>query len=115
VRLLKGRDMYGYGQSSHTKRTKETVTNLFNKGLSAREVAKQANKLCKDDILNPLTKNAVIGIRNRAGQCVIRNRVYGTYTPRNKTGGYDKSLAFNEHKQRLTLVERQKQRLMSVL
>ena len=104
-----------YMGRQHTDRTREVVNSLFAKGLSAREVAKKANKLCKHDLFNPLTKGAVIGIRNRSGLCVPRGMVYKTYTPRKRNSGYDKSLAFNEHKEQLTLFERRKQRLSEAL
>ena len=104
-----------YMGRQHTDRTREVVNSLFAKGLSAREVAKKANKLCKHDLFNPLTKGAVIGIRNRSGLCVPRGMVYKTYTQRKRNSGYDKSLAFNEHKEQLTFFERRKQRLSEAL
>ena len=45
---------------NHTKKTKQIVIELLKQNLSAKEIARQANKLCKYELIQPLTSNSVI-------------------------------------------------------
>ena len=62
----------------HKQETKQIVLNLFKKGLTATQVAVEANRLCRGTLNILLTKNSVMGIKNRAGKCIPRD-------PRNYT------------------------------
>ena len=100
----------------HKQETKQIVLDLFKKGLTANQVAIEANKLCRGKLNNLLTKNAVIGIKNRAGKCEPRDpRNYPTNRKRIKYETYDKSLAFNEKIERVPYEQQVKARLIAAL
>jgi hypothetical protein len=100
----------------HKQETKQIVLNLFKKGLTATQVAVEANRLCRGKLNNLLTKNAVIGIKNRAGLCEPRDpRNYPTNRKRIKYETYDKSLAFNEKIERVPYEQQVKARLIAAL
>ena len=97
----------------HPKLIKDSVLKLFDDTeLSARQIAKEINEKYKYILVRKLTRNSCLGIKNRAGKCIPNNRVY-TYK-RNKYG-YDKSLAYNEKKERIPEHIAIKQRLTSAL
>jgi hypothetical protein len=54
----------------HEQSTKQIVLDLFEKGLTATEVAQESNKQLRGKLNRPLTKNSVLGIKNRAGKCI---------------------------------------------
>jgi len=84
--------------------------------LTATQVAVEANRLCRGKLNNLLTKNAVIGIKNRAGKCEPRDpRNYPTNRKRIKYETYDKSLAFNEKVERVPYEQKVKARLIAAL
>ena len=100
----------------HKQETKQIVLNLFKKGLTATQVAVEANRLCRGKLNNLLTKNAVIGIKNRAGKCEPRDpRNYPTNRKRIKYETYDKTLAFNEKVERVPYEQTVKARLIAAL
>ena len=100
----------------HKQETKQIVLDLFKKGLTATQVAVEANRLCRGKLNNLLTKNAVIGIKNRAGLCEPRDpRNYPTNRKRIKYETYDKSLAFNEKIERVPYEQQVKARLIAAL
>ena len=98
----------------HKQETKQIVLNLFKKGLTATQVAVEANRLCRGKLKTLLTKNAVIGIKNRAGMCIPNNREY-VYPQRRRNNYYDKSLAFNEKIERVPYKQKVKARLIAAL
>ena len=98
----------------HKQETKQIVLDLFKKGLTATQVAVEANRLCRGKLKTLLTKNAVIGIKNRAGMCIPNNREY-VYPQRRRNNYYDKSLAFNEKIERVPYEQKVKARLIAAL
>ena len=54
----------------HEQSTKQIVLDLFEKGLTGTEVAQESNKQLRGKLNRPLTKNSVLGIKNRAGKCI---------------------------------------------
>lgn len=100
-----------------SKLVTHTVLKLFDDTeLSAREIAKKVNKKYKHILERKLTRNSCLGIKHRAGKCIPNNRVY-TYSKRNEYA-YDKSVAFNEKKERITEYQKHqasKQRLIAAL
>ena len=60
--------------NKHTDKTKKIVIDLFKQGFNSRKVSEEANKLCKDKIVLPLTRDACLGIKRRAGMCIPNNR-----------------------------------------
>ena len=97
----------------HKQETKQIVLDLFKKGLTATQVAVEANRLCRGKLKTLLTKNAVIGIKNRAGMCIPNNREY--VYPQRINNYYDKSLAFNEKIERVPYKQKVKARLIAAL
>ena len=97
----------------HKQETKQIVLHLFKKGLTANQVAVEANRLCRGKLKTLLTKNAVIGIKNRAGMCIPNNREY--VYPQRRNNYYDKSLAFNEKIERVPYEQKVKARLIAAL
>ena len=97
----------------HKQETKQIVLDLFKKGLTANQVAVEANRLCRGKLKTLLTKNAVIGIKNRAGMCIPNNREY--VYPQRINNYYDKSLAFNEKIERVPYKQKVKDRLITAL
>ena len=95
--------------NKHTDKTKKIVIDLFKKGFNARKVSEEANKLCKDKIAIPLTRNACMGIKRRANMCIPNNREY--VYPNRRNSYYDKTLAFNEHEHVLSSKDKSKYRL----
>jgi|TARA_R110002012_G_scaffold118143_1_gene266288 hypothetical protein len=97
----------------HKQETKQIVLHLFKKGLTANQVAVEANRLCRGKLNTLLTKNAVMGIKNRAGMCIPNNREY--VYPQRRNTYYDKSLAFNEKIERVPYEQKVKARLIAAL
>jgi hypothetical protein len=97
----------------HKQETKQIVLDLFKKNLTANQVAVEANRLCRGKLKTLLTKNAVIGIKNRAGMCIPNNREY--VYPQRINNYYDKSLAFNEKIERVPYKQKVKDRLITAL
>ena len=97
----------------HKQETKQIVLNLFKKDLTATQVAVEANRLCRGKLNTLLTKNAVMGIKNRAGMCIPNNREY--VYPQRRNTYYDKSLAFNEKIERVPYEQKVKARLIAAL
>jgi hypothetical protein len=97
----------------HKQETKQIVLNLFKKDLTATQVAVEANRLCRGKLKTLLTKNAVIGIKKRAGMCIPNNREY--VYPQRINNYYDKSLAFNEKIERVPYKQKVKARLIAAL
>jgi len=97
----------------HKQETKQIVLDLFKKGLTATQVAVEANRLCRGKLKTLLTKNAVIGIKKRAGMCIPNNREY--VYPQRINNYYDKSLAFNEKIERVPYKQKVKARLIAAL
>ena len=97
----------------HKQETKQIVLDLFKKNLTANQVAVEANRLCRGKLKTLLTKNAVIGIKNRAGMCIPNNREY--VYPQRINNYYDKSLAFNEKIERVPYKQKVKARLITAL
>ena len=97
----------------HKQETKQIVLDLLKKGLTANQVAVEANRLCRGKLKTLLTKNAVIGIKNRAGMCIPNNREY--VYPQRRNTYYDKSLAFNEKIERIPYQQTVKARLIAAL
>ena len=101
---------------NHTETTKHVVLSLFKKGLSATEVARESNKQLRGQLNRLLTKNSVMGIKNRAGKCIPRDpRNYPTNRKRIKYETYDKTLAFNEKIERVPYEQTVKARLIAAL
>ena len=98
---------------NHTKKTKQIVIELLKQNLSAKEIARQANKLCKYELIKPLTRNSVIGIKKRAGLCKPCSRPY--ITRKKRTNSYNKSLAYEEKPAILSYEEARKKRLIAAL
>ena len=100
----------------HEQSTKQIVLDLFKKGLTATEVAQESNKQLRGQLNRPLTKNSVMGIKNRAGKCIPRDpRNYPTNRKRIKYETYDKTLAFNEKVERVPYEQTVKARLIAAL
>ena len=99
--------------NKHTDDTKKIVIDLFKQGFNARKVSEEANKLCKDKIVLPLTRNACMGIKRRADMCTPNNREY--VYPKRRNSYYNKNLAFNEHKPVLSFKQESKRRLQLAL
>jgi hypothetical protein len=97
----------------HKQETKQIVLDLFKKNLTANQVAVEANRLCRGKLKTLLTKNAVIGIKKRAGMCIPNNREY--VYPQRINNYYDKSLAFNEKIERVPYKQKVKARLIAAL
>ena len=97
----------------HKQETKQIVLDLFKKNLTANQVAVEANRLCRGKLKTLLTKNAVIGIKKRAGMCIPNNREY--VYPQRINNYYDKSLAFNEKIERVPYKQKVKDRLITAL
>jgi hypothetical protein len=97
----------------HKQETKQIVLNLFKKDFTATQVAVEANRLCRGKLKTLLTKNAVIGIKKRAGMCIPNNREY--VYPQRINNYYDKSLAFNEKIERVPYKQKVKARLIAAL
>tara|TARA_R100000664_G_C2760144_1_gene150918 strand:+ start:21425 stop:21766 length:342 start_codon:yes stop_codon:yes gene_type:complete len=96
----------------HTPNTKKVVKELILQGLSSREVAKQANKICKNELQAFLTRNSVLGLKERMGLCKKSNR---EYAPRKHSNKYDKSLAYEEKPDFINHEESRKHRLTEAL
>jgi len=102
------------GYQPHTVETKELILKLFDEGkLTAREIANKVNILHKHIIPQKLTRNSCLGIKNRAGKCIPTERKY-TYSKRDKYG-YDKSVAFNEMPEKISLFEKRIRKLRALL
>ena len=99
--------------NKHSDDTKKIVIDLFKQGFNSRKVSEEANKLCKDKIVLPLTRNACMGIKRRAGMCIPNNREY--VYPQRRNTYYDKSLAFNEKIERVPYEQKVKARLIAAL
>jgi len=100
----------------HKQETKQIVLNLFKKGLTATQVAVEANRLCRGTLNILLTKNSVMGIKNRAGNCIPRDpRNYPKERKKITYPAYDKSLAFNEKIERVPYEQTVKARLIAAL
>ena len=101
---------------NHTETTKNVVLSLFKKGLSATEVARESNKQLRGQLNRLLTKNSVMGIKNRAGKCIPRDpRNYPKERKKITYPAYDKSLAFNEKIERVPYEQTVKARLIAAL
>ena len=88
----------------HTKETKQKIFDLVDSGLSRREVGE----------IMGMTKNAIIGIMRDAGKCKKANYAYVSYKVDTINNNYDKSVAFNEHKEIISQYEISKKRLLAV-
>ncbi len=101
---------------NHTETTKHVVLSLFKKGLSATEVARESNKQLRGQLNRLLTKNSVMGIKNRAGKCIPRDpRNYPKERKKITYLAYDKSVAFNEKIERVPYEQTVKARLIAAL
>jgi hypothetical protein len=101
---------------NHTETTKNVVLSLFKKGLSATEVARESNKQLRGQLNRLLTKNSVMGIKNRAGKCIPRDpRNYPKERKKITYPAYDKSVAFNEKIERVPYEQTVKARLIAAL
>ena len=101
---------------NHTETTKHVVLSLFEKGLTATEVAQESNKQLRGQLNRLLTKNSVMGIKNRAGLCIPRDlRNYPKERKKITYPAYDKSLAFNEKIERVPYEQTVKARLIAAL
>ena len=101
---------------NHTETTKHVVLSLFKKGLSATEVARESNKQLRGQLNRLLTKNSVMGIKNRAGKCIPRDpRNYPKERKKITYPAYDKSVAFNEKIERVPYEQTVKARLIAAL
>lgn len=101
---------------NHTETTKHVVLSLFKKGLSATEVARESNKQLRGQLNRLLTKNSVMGIKNRAGKCIPRDpRNYPKERKKKTYSTYDKSVAFNEKIERVPYEQAVKARLIAAL
>jgi hypothetical protein len=101
---------------NHTETTKHVVLSLFKKGLSATEVARESNKQLRGQLNRLLTKNSVLGIKNRAGKCIPRDpRNYPKERKKITYPAYDKSVAFNEKIERVPYEQTVKARLIAAL
>jgi len=101
---------------NHTETTKHVVLSLFKKGLSATEVARESNKQLRGQLNRLLTKNSVMGIKNRAGKCIPRDpRNYPKERKKITYPAYDKSVAFNEKVERVPYEQTVKARLIAAL
>jgi len=101
---------------NHTETTKHVVLSLFKKGLSATEVARESNKQLRGQLNRLLTKNSVMGIKNRAGKCIPRDpRNYPKERKKITYPAYDKSGAFNEKVERVPYEQTVKARLIAAL
>ena len=101
---------------NHTETTKHVVLSLFKKGLSATEVARESNKQLRGQLNRLLTKNSVLGIKNRAGKCIPRDpRNYPKERKKITYPAYDKSVAFNEKVERVPYEQTVKARLIAAL
>ena len=100
----------------HKQETKQIVLNLFKKGLTATQVAVEANRLCRGTLNRLLTKNSVMGIKNRAGKCIPKGfHNYPTERKKKTYSTYDKSVAFNEKIERVPYEQTVKARLIAAL
>ncbi|MEK9894948.1 MAG: hypothetical protein VW518_00795 [Burkholderiaceae bacterium] len=114
----------------HKKETKDLVLKMFEEtDLSAKQIAEHINEKYKHIIDRHLTKNSVIGIKNRAGKCKPREYNSKPSKARTKTflellqnvfrgkknTSYTKSLAFNEIKERKTLYQARLEKLTTLL
>ena len=100
----------------HKQETKQIVLNLFKKGLTATQVAVEANRLCRGTLNILLTKNSVMGIKNRAGKCIPKGfHNYPTERKKKTYSTYDKSAAFNEKVERVPYEQTVKARLIAAL
>ena len=88
----------------HTKETKQKIFDLVDSGLSRREVGE----------IMGMTKNAIIGIMRDAGKCKKANYAYVSYKVDTINNNYEKSVAFNEHKEIISQYEISKKRLLAV-
>jgi len=96
----------------HPPATKKLILDLIETGLSNSDVAREVNKQLRGTLNRLLTKNAVIGIKNRAGLCAPRDpRFY----PKTRKNSYDKSVAFNEHVEKVPYAQKVKKRLLAAL
>jgi len=101
---------------NHTETTKHVVLSLFKKGLSATEVARESNRQLRGQLNRLLTKNSVMGIKNRAGKCIPRDpRNYPKERKKITYPAYDKSVAFNEKIERVPYEQTVKARLIAAL
>ena len=100
----------------HKQETKQIVLDLFKKGLTATEVAQESNKQLRGQLNRLLTKNSVLGIKNRAGKCIPKGfHNYPTERKKKTYSTYDKSVAFNEKVERIPYEQTVKARLIAAL
>ena len=100
----------------HKQSTKQIVLDLFKKGLTATEVAQESNKQLRGKLNRPLTKNSVMGIKNRAGKCIPKSfHNYPTERKKKTYSTYDKSVAFNEKVEKIPYEQTVKARLIAAL
>tara|TARA_A100000172_G_scaffold51927_1_gene32749 strand:- start:5932 stop:6258 length:327 start_codon:yes stop_codon:yes gene_type:complete len=102
---------------THTEITKTVVLSLFKDGLSSSQVAQEANKKLRGHLHNLLTRNSVIGIKNRAGLCKPSSEHRNSISRRKKRTDepYDKSVAFNEKPEEIPYEHQVKTRLIAAL